>query len=72
MSYQRVSLRLAILLFASLAIGPTAFAQGKTKRAGQDPLDKPRNVKPELRLTRIGWKDVAYVIHGRGAWRSRS
>ena len=64
MSYQRVSLRLAILLFALLAIGPTAFAQGKQKEQGQDPLDKPRNVKPELKKAYKDWleKDVAYVI----------
>jgi len=64
MSYQRVSLRLAILLFALLAIGPTALAQGKQKEPGQDPLDKPRNVKPELKKAYKDWleKDVAYVI----------
>ena len=64
MSYQRVSLRLAILLFALLAIGPTALAQGKQKDQGQDPMDKPRNVKPELKKAYKDWleKDVAYVI----------
>ena len=66
MSYQKVSLRLAILLFALLSIGPTVLAQGKQKQKdqGQDPMDKPRNVKPELKKAYKDWleKDVAYVI----------
>ena len=63
MSYQKVSLRLAILLFA-LSMGPSVLAQGKQKDQGQDPMDKPRNVKPELKKAYKDWleKDVAYVI----------
>src|SRR5712692_8530963 len=63
MSYQKVSLRLAIILFALLA-GPSLLAQKKQKDQGQDPMDKPRNVKPELKKAYKDWleKDVAYVI----------
>ena len=64
MSYQKVSLRLAIILFALLAAGPSLLAQKKQKDQGQDPMDKPRNVKPELKKAYKDWleKDVAYVI----------
>src|SRR6267378_3921387 len=64
MSYQKVSLRLAIILFTLLAAGPSLLAQKKQKDQGQDPMDKPRNVKPELKKAYKDWleKDVAYVI----------
>src|SRR2546429_377075 len=64
MSYQKVSLRLAIILFALLAAGPSLLAQKKQKDQGQDPMEKPRNVKPELKKAYKDWleKDVAYVI----------
>src|SRR5258707_830763 len=59
MSYQKVALRLAIvgafLVFASSGV----FAQ-----EAQDPANKPRNVKPELKKAYKDWldKDVAYII----------
>ena len=64
MSFQNVSLRLAILLFALVSISPAVLAQGKQKDQGQDPMDKPRNVKPELKKAYKDWldKDVAYII----------
>src|SRR5467141_1044347 len=64
MSYQKVSLRLAIILFTLLAAGPSLLAQKKQKDQGQDPMEKPRNVKPELKKAYKDWleKDVAYVI----------
>lgn len=58
MSYQKVALRLAIIglfLFAS----PQVFTQD-----AQDPSNKPRNVKPELKKAYKDWldKDVTYII----------
>jgi GWxTD domain-containing protein len=65
MSYQKFALRLAIILLALLSIGPAVFAQkSKQKEQGQDPMDKPRNVKPELKKAYKDWleKDVTYII----------
>jgi GWxTD domain-containing protein len=65
MPCQKFALRLAIILFALLSIGPAAFAQkSKQKEQGQDPMDKPRNVKPELKKAYKDWleKDVTYII----------
>jgi GWxTD domain-containing protein len=62
MSYPKASLRLAVF---SLVVAGTAlcgFAQDSSK--SQDPMDKPRNVKPELKKAYKDWleKDVTYVI----------
>jgi GWxTD domain-containing protein len=65
MSYRKLALRLTVILFALLSIGPGAFAQkSKQKEQGQDPMDKPRNVKPELKKAYKDWleKDVTYII----------
>src|SRR5882762_4742469 len=64
MSYQKVSQRLTIIVLTLLSFGPSALAQGKKKDSGQDPMDKPRNVKPELKKAYKDWleKDVTYVI----------
>src|SRR5882762_4353420 len=64
MSYQKVSQRLTIIVLTLLSFGPSALAQGKKKDSGQDPMDKPRNVKPELKKAYKVWleKDVTYVI----------
>jgi GWxTD domain-containing protein len=65
MPCQKFALRLAVILFALLSIGPGAFAQkSKQKEQGQDPMDKPRNVKPELKKAYKDWleKDVTYII----------
>ncbi len=62
MSFQKAALRLAILpLFLAGASLP-GFAQDP--RQSQDPMDKPRNVKPELKKAYKDWleKDVTYVI----------
>lgn len=58
----RRSGRLVIALFALSFAVPQGLAQ-KTK-GGQDPTEKPRNVKPELKKAYKDWleKDVAYVI----------
>ena len=62
MSYQRAALRLAVLSLMLVASSFLAFAQDRAK--GQDPMDKPRNVKPELKKAYKDWleKDVTYVI----------
>jgi len=64
MSYQKVAVRLTILVLTLISVGPAALAQGKKKDQGQDPMDKPRNVKPELKKAYKDWleKDVAYII----------
>ena len=65
MSYRRTS-RLAIALIALTFAVPSALAQ-KNKNGqdqGQDPSEKQRNVKPELKKAYKDWldKDVAYII----------
>lgn len=64
MSYQKAALRLAIfplVLTAASFLGFVGFAQD---RQTQDPMDKPRNVKPELKKAYKDWldKDVTYII----------
>jgi GWxTD domain-containing protein len=62
MSNPRVALRLAVFSLILAASSFPAFAQDRSK--GQDPMDKPRNVKPELKKAYKDWleKDVTYVI----------
>jgi GWxTD domain-containing protein len=54
-------LRLAMFSLLAASSFP-AFGQDRTK--SQDPMDKPRNVKPELKKAYKDWleKDVTYVI----------
>ena len=62
MSYQKAALRMALLpLLLAGSLSPV-FAQDP--RQSQDPMDKPRNVKPELKKAYKDWleKDVTYVI----------
>jgi GWxTD domain-containing protein len=62
MSYQKAALRLAIFSVVLAGASVFSFAQDGTK--SQDPMDKPRNVKPELKRAYKDWleKDVTYVI----------
>jgi len=62
MSYQKAALRLAILSLLLAAFSLPVLAQDP--RQSQDPMDKPRNVKPELKKAYKDWldKDVTYVI----------
>ena len=62
MSYQNAPLRLAIFSLLLAGTSLVGFAQDRTK--SQDPMDKPRNVKPELKKAYKDWleKDVTYVI----------
>jgi len=62
MSYQKAALRVAIFSVVLAGTSLFSFAQDRTKT--QDPMDKPRNVKPELKKAYKDWleKDVTYVI----------
>ena len=64
MSYQKFSLRLAIFCFAILSAGSIRVCSTQGQRQSQDPMDKPRNVKPELKKAYKDWleKDVTYII----------
>src|SRR6267143_1222986 len=63
MLHRRIG-RLAIALLALTFAAPAGLAQKKNKDQGQDPSEKPRNVKPELKKAYKDWleKDVAYII----------
>jgi GWxTD domain-containing protein len=56
--------RLAIALLALTFAVPSGLGQKKKNDQGQDPSEKQRNVKPELKKAYKDWldKDVAYVI----------
>ena len=60
MSYQKVALRLALIVASAFCAIPAVFAQQQQ----QDPTSKPRNVKPELKKAYKDWldKDVTYII----------
>jgi len=66
MSYLRLFTRepiFAIIFMVAIAGScPSAFAQDP--RQSQDPIDKPRNIKPELKKAYKDWldKDVTYII----------
>ena len=59
----RTSSRVAIALL-SLAFAGSPVAAQKNKSGNQDPSEKPRNVKPELKKAYKDWleKDVTYII----------
>ncbi len=59
MSYQKLALRLAVSAALLAPLSPAIFGQ-----EGQDPTQRPRNVKPELKKAYKDWldKDVAYII----------
>jgi len=56
--------RLAIALLALTFAVPAGLAQKNKNDQGQDPSEKPRNIKPELKKAYRDWldKDVAYII----------
>ncbi|MBC8032218.1 MAG: GWxTD domain-containing protein [Pyrinomonadaceae bacterium] len=66
MSYLRYSLRGPIfaLLLGGLVAGSALPGFAQDRRQTQDPTDKPRNVKPELKKAYKDWldKDVTYII----------
>ena len=63
MPHPRIN-RLAIAFLALVFAVPSGLAQKRTDKGGQDPSEKPRNVKPELKKAYKDWldKDVAYII----------
>ena len=63
MSYRRTG-RLAVALLAFMFVTPAGLAQKKNNDQGQDPSEKQRVVKPELKKAYKDWldKDVAYII----------
>ncbi len=62
MPFQKAALRKAILPL--LLLGTSLPVYPQDPRQSQDPMDKPRNVKPELKKAYKDWleKDVTYVI----------
>jgi len=59
MSYQKFVLRLVLVSVLATSVTPGVFSQDQ-----QDPANKPRNVKPELKKAYKDWldKDVSYII----------
>ena len=64
MSYRKFSFCLAVIAFAIGSAGLTVRAQKKQKDQPQDPSERARNVKPELKKAYKDWleKDVVYII----------
>lgn len=64
MSYRKSVFRLGFLSFVLTGTGLFGFAFAQEPAKSQDPADKPRNVKPELKKAYKDWleKDVTYVI----------
>jgi GWxTD domain-containing protein len=62
MSFPKASVRL--VLFPLVLAGASLFGFAQDPRQTQDPMEKPRNVKPELKKAYKDWleKDVTYVI----------
>ena len=62
MSFQKASVRLVLLLL--VLAGASLFGFAQDPRQTQDPMEKPRNVKPELKKAYKDWleKDVTYII----------
>lgn len=62
MSFPKAGVRL--VLFPLLLAGANMFGFAHDPRQTQDPMEKPRNVKPELKKAYKDWleKDVTYII----------
>lgn len=62
MSYQKPVLPLAVFLV--VLFGVSSLVSAQQQKQTQDPTEKPRNVKPELKKAYKDWldKDVTYVI----------
>jgi GWxTD domain-containing protein len=62
MSFPKASVRL--VLFPLVLAGASLFGSAQDPRQTRDPMEKPRNVKPELKKAYKDWleKDVTYVI----------
>jgi GWxTD domain-containing protein len=61
MSYPKLAVRLAVILSV---LNSVPFSFGQDSRSAQDPSQKARNVKPELKKAYKDWldKDVTYII----------
>ena len=59
LSHQKIGRGLVLAFLLALVAAPAAFGQ-----KSQDPQERPRNVKPELKKAYKDWleKDVAYII----------
>ncbi|MBV9958914.1 MAG: GWxTD domain-containing protein [Acidobacteria bacterium] len=64
MSQHKFARGLTLWLLLAFIVAPGVFGQKKKEQSGQDPQDKPRNVKPEIKKAYKDWinKDVAYII----------
>jgi GWxTD domain-containing protein len=64
MSHQKLARGLLLSLLLAFIIAPTAFGQKKKEQQGQDPQEKARNVKPEIKRAYKDWinNDVRYII----------
>lgn len=64
MSHHKLMCRLALSILALMLASPVALAQQEKKRQSQDPTQRERNVKPEVKRVYKDWleKDVAYII----------
>jgi GWxTD domain-containing protein len=62
MSYKNPIRRLTLALLLLVLAAPVAWAQNR--QTSQNPMENPRNVKPELKKAYKEWleKDVAYII----------
>ena len=62
MSFPKASIRL--VLFPLVLAGASLYGFAQDPRQTQDPMEKPRNVKPELKKAYKDWldKDVTYII----------
>lgn len=63
MSHQKFARSLMLVFLLALAIAPGVLAQKKDQKA-QDPQERERNIKPELKKVYRDWleKDVAHII----------
>jgi GWxTD domain-containing protein len=64
MSHHKLMCRLALSILALMLASPVALAQKDKKGQSQDPTQRDRNVKPEVKRVYKDWleKDVAYII----------
>src|SRR5919199_1614520 len=67
MSHHNLMCRLAFSILALTLLSPAALAQkdkNKGQQQSQDPMERQRNVKPELKKVYKDWleKDVTYII----------
>src|SRR5687768_16319733 len=62
MSYSKSALFPAMAL--AILVAATSLVGAQSQKQAQDPTEKPRNVKPELKKAYKDWldKDVTYII----------